>query len=71
MKLTGVGQYVAIKVDSRTDTVGELLQPVEELGLEGGEVVFFSPSDIFIKSVEDDMTYMVVRPQDIYGIVED
>lgn len=71
MRITGVGQYVAVMVDSRSDNVGELGHEVEELGLEGGEMVFFAPSEIYFKDIEDEHTYVMVRPQDIYGIVTD
>lgn len=69
MIVRGVGQYISVLVDSRADNVGELGHEVDELGLSGGEMVFFAPSDIYFKDIEDDHMYVMVRPQDIYGVV--
>jgi len=71
MMVKGLGQYVSIKVESLNEDIGTVMHPVRELGLKGGEDVFFSASDIFVRDLESETYFVMVRPEDIYGTVEE
>lgn len=68
MKALGVGRYVAIKISSVNEDIGESMQDVEELNISSGDTIFFSPSGITLQGDNKEI-FTFVRPEDIYGIV--
>lgn len=70
MKVTGLGNYIAIMVEEEAASSGEVTADFDELGLKGGDYVFFNPSEISIKDVDEERVFVIVRPEDIYAKVE-
>jgi co-chaperonin GroES (HSP10) len=63
--MTGVGNYIALKFLGTS--VGEVQQQVDELGLSIGDVVAFNEVSIAFSLTEDDVRFVFVKAEDIFG----
>lgn len=65
MGLTGVGNYIALRV--MEPSVGEVRQEVPDLELVFGDVVAYNSAGVAFTLSEDDVRFVFVKAEDIYG----